>query len=66
MDEEERKRIEAAATEKADLANRVKFLEGEVVKLQAAIAWGTRAIWGGVAYLITQLWTFISQGGSLK
>lgn len=66
MDEDERKRIEAAATEKADLANRVKTLEGDVVKLQTAITWGTRAIWGGVVYLAAQLWTFISQGGSIK
>jgi hypothetical protein len=60
--DEERRRIERDA----DLDNRVKNLEGDLDELKRGLAWGMRAIWGGVAYLLMQLWTFLSQGGSLK
>lgn len=66
MTEDEKDRIARKAREEAGLENRVKNLEDEIGELRTGITWGIRAIWGGVAYLLMQLWTFISQGGSLK
>ena len=66
MTDDERRRIAEEVHREADLVNRVKNLETRFDKTEANIVWGMRAIWGGVVYLAIQLWTFISQGGSLK
>lgn len=66
MTDEERDRIEKRAREEAGMANRLDNLEKEVANLRNGLIWGIRAIWGGVAYLLMQLWTFLSQGGTLK
>jgi hypothetical protein len=70
MDDNEREKIadraRREAREEAELENRVRNVEAELKEMRAGIVWGIRAIWGGVAYLLVQLWTFISQGGSFK
>ncbi len=66
MTEEERERIIKKAREDAGLENRVHNIEDELREIKAGLVWGMRAIWGGVAYLLIQLWTFISQGGVMK
>lgn len=66
MTEEERRRIAEDARQEADLHNRVKNLETSIAEIKTGLTWGMRAIWGGVAYLLMQLWTFLSQGGNLK
>ncbi len=66
MTEDERRRIAEEAHKEAESANRVRNLEVRLDKIEAGLVWGMRAIWGGVVYLLIQLWTFISQGGALK
>lgn len=66
MTDEERRRIADEVRHDADLANRVKNLESGMAEIKTGLVWGMRAIWGGAAYLLMQLWTYISQGGSLK
>lgn len=66
MTEDERLRIAEEARKEADLANRVKNLEAGMAEIKAGLVWGMRAIWGGVVYLLIQIWTFISQGGVMK
>lgn len=70
IDDAEREKIEERAIrrarEEAGIENRVKNLETEVSQLQAALAWARRAMWAGGAYLLSELWRFLSQGGTLK
>lgn len=66
MTDDERRRIAEEAQKEADLINRVKNLESGMTEIKDGFIWGKRAIWGGVAYLLMQLWTFISQGGVMK
>lgn len=70
MTPDEREKIEERAIrrarEEAGVENRVKNLETEVSELQAALAWARRAMWAGGAYLLTEIWRFLSQGGTLK
>lgn len=66
MTDDERTRIAQKAREEADLANRVRNLETDFNGIKSNLSWIARAIYGGVAYLAVQLWTFIANGGSLK
>lgn len=66
MTDEERRQIAIEAKAEADTEHRIDKLEARVEKLETAITWGLRAIWAAAAYLATQLWSFIAQGGSLK
>jgi hypothetical protein len=66
MNDDERRRIAEEVHKEADLTNRVKNLEAGMAEIKAGLVWGMRAIWGGVVYLLIQLWTFISQGGVMK
>jgi hypothetical protein len=66
MTDDERRRIEAEARTDAEWENRVKTLETDVKSIKAALIWGTRAIWGGAAYLLMKLFDFLANGGSFK
>lgn len=66
MSDDERNRIAQKAREEADLANRIRNLEADFANIRSNLAWIAKAIYGGVAYLAVQLWTFIANGGSIK
>jgi hypothetical protein len=66
MNDDERRRIAEEVHKEADLTNRVKNLEAGMSEMKSGLVWGMRAIWGGVAYLLIQIWTYVSQGGTLK
>ena len=66
MTNEEKDRIEKAARDKAfqeaNLENRLKAVEEAVDSFQGALKWFFRAIWGGIAYLLTQVASGFSSG----
>ena len=66
MDDNERDRIIKKAREDAGLENRVHNLEGELQEIRVMVTWVVRGIWGGAAYLVTELVKFILQGGTLR
>ncbi|MDZ7905178.1 MAG: hypothetical protein U5N55_04945 [Cypionkella sp.] len=66
MTDEERERIKRETKADAELENRVKNLETDLGEVKGAMIWGIRAIWGAVAYLASQVWDFVANGGVLK
>ncbi len=60
-DEEERIARQAAerATKEANTENRMANLEKQV-------GWLVKAVIGGAMYLASQVWAFVSNGGSFK
>lgn len=66
MTDDERDKIERDANNRADVLNRIKNLEKDTSDLRGMVVWVVRAIWGGAAYLVMELFKFLSQGGSLK
>jgi hypothetical protein len=67
MNEDERRQIEADATAKAfkdaNLEHRLKSVEDAISSIEGAVKWFFRALWGGVAYLLTQVAQWLLGGG---
>lgn len=66
IDDQERRRIEAERDDRADTKNRLLILEKTVENITRMVAWGVKAVWGGIAYLAFRLLDFILNGGTLK
>ena len=65
MDDDERDRIVKKAREEAGIENRLRNAEDEIKEIRVMMTWVVRGIWGGAAYLATELVKFILQGGSI-
>lgn len=63
MTEEEKDRIKAEAFKEANLEQRLKAMEDAMGNIEGAVKWFFRAIWGGVAYLLTQIASFLFSSG---
>lgn len=63
MIDEEREKIRAEAFKEANLETRLKAVEDGFEDVRTAIKWFFRAIWGGVAYLLTQVAQWLFSGG---
>ena len=63
MTDEERDRIKAEAFKEANLEQRLKSVEDSIGGIERAVTWFFRAIWGGVAYLLTQIASFLFSNG---
>lgn len=67
MTDDEKARIEKAATEKAlkeaQWESRIKDLEDSMQNIENAVKWFFRALWGGVAYIFTQIASVLLSGG---
>lgn len=71
MTDDEKARIEKAATEKAlkeaQWESRIKDLEDSMENIENAVKdavkWFFRALWGGVAYIFTQIASVLLSGG---
>ena len=63
MTDEEREKIRAEAFKEANLEGRLKAVEESIAAIEAAVKWFFRALWGGVAYLLTQVAQWIFSGG---
>lgn len=62
MTDEEREKIRAEAFKEANLERRLKAVEEAIAAIEAAVKWFFRALWGGVAYLLTQVAQWIFSG----
>lgn len=63
MNDDEREKIRAEVLKEANLENRLKAVEEALSGIQGAVKWFIRAIWGGVAYLLTQVAQLLFSGG---
>ena len=63
MNEEEKSRIKAEAFKEANIDQRIKALEDGFNEFRGALKWFFRALWGGIAYLVTQIVSFLFSNG---
>ncbi len=63
MNDEEREKIRAEAFKEANLEGRLKSVEEAIAAIETAVKWCFRALWGGVAYLLTQVAQWLFSGG---
>lgn len=55
MTDDEKEKIRAEAFREANLEGRLKSVEEAIAGIEGAVKWFFRALWGGVAYLLTQV-----------
>ena len=63
MNDEEREKIRAEAFKEANLEGRLKSVEEAIAAIETAVKWFFRALWGGIAYLVTQIVSFLFSNG---
>ena len=63
MNDEEREKIRAEAFKEANLEGRLKSVEEAIAAIETAVKWCFRALWGGVAYLLTRVAQWLFSGG---
>ena len=63
MNDEEREKIRAEAFKEANLEGRRKSVEEAIAAIETAVKWFFSALWGGVAYLLTQVAQWLFSGG---
>lgn len=63
MTDDEREKIRAEAFKEANMEERLKALEEGFSDIRGAVTWFFRALWGGVAYILTQIAQWVFSGG---
>jgi hypothetical protein len=63
MTDDEREKIRADALKEANLESRLKSVEDALSNIEGAVKWFFRALWGGIAYLLTQVASVLFNGG---
>jgi hypothetical protein len=63
MTDDEREKIRAEAFKEASLEERLKALEEGFSDILGGVKWFVRAVWGGVAYILTQIAQWLFSGG---
>ncbi len=63
MTDDEREKIRADAFKEANLESRLRLVEEGLSNIEGAVKWFFRALWGGVAYILTQIASMLFNGG---
>lgn len=63
MTDDEERAIRDKVLKEANLESRLKAVEDSLTGIENAVKWFFRAIWGGVAYLLTQVAAVFFNGG---